>query len=218
MVEVSTSILSVKENDLKLFYNLEVAKTDYFHIDVMDNEFVPNDTIKRMQEFTSGIKQISNLPLDVHLMVKDIKAFIDSYIPYEPNTITFHIEACNNKEEVLNIINYIKENNSKVGIAIKPNTKPEEIYEYLPYVHTVLVMTVEPGLGGQKLIPETIDKVKTIKSYIDKNNLETNIEVDGGINLGNVQLLKDAGANIIVAGTSIINSKKYSKIIEEIKK
>ena len=218
MVEVSTSLLSVKENDLKLFYNLEVAKTDYFHIDVMDNEFVPNDTIKRMQEFTSGIKQISNLPLDVHLMVKDIKAFIDSYIPYEPNTITFHIEACNNKEEVLNIINYIKENNSKVGIAIKPNTKPEEIYEYLPYVHTVLVMTVEPGLGGQKLIPETIDKVKTIKSYIDKNNLETNIEVDGGINLGNVQLLKDAGANIIVAGTSIINSKKYSKIIEEIKK
>ena len=218
MVEVSTSLLSVKENDLKLFYNLEVAKTDYFHIDVMDNEFVPNDTIKRMQEFTSGIKQISNLPLDIHLMVRDIKSFIDSYIPYEPNTITFHLEACNNKEEVLNIINYIKENNSKVGIAIKPNTKPEEIYEYLPYVHTILVMTVEPGFGGQKLIPETIEKVKTIKNYIDKNNLETNIEVDGGINLDNVGLLKDAGANIIVAGTAIINSENYSKIIEEIKK
>ena len=99
MVEVSTSILSVdKETSIKTFYDLEVAKTDYFHIDVMDGEFVKNDTIEQMQEYSSQLKQISNIPLDVHLMVNDIKTFINSYIPYEPNTITFHLESCKNKE------------------------------------------------------------------------------------------------------------------------
>ena len=217
MVEVSTSILSVKNDSIKTFYNLEIAKTDYFHIDVMDNEFVNNYTVETMQEYTSQIKQISNLPLDVHLMVKDVKPFIDSYIPYEPDTITFHVESCKDKEEVRDIIKYIKENNSKVGIAIKPNTKVEEIFEYLPFIHTALIMTVEPGFGGQELILETIDKVKKVKEYIDNNNLETNIEVDGGINLDNVSLLKEAGANIIVAGTAILNSEDYKQTIQKIK-
>ena len=218
MVEVSTSILSVnKEDSVKTFYNLETAKTDYFHIDVMDNEFVNNYTVEIMQEYASQIKQITNLPLDVHLMVKDVKPFIDSYIPYEPDTITFHLEACKDKEEVRDIIKYIKENNSKVGIAIKPNTKVEEIFEYLPFIHTALIMTVEPGFGGQELILETIDKVKKVKEYIDNNNLETNIEVDGGINLDNVSLLKEAGANIIVAGTAILNSEDYKQTIQKIK-
>lgn len=218
MVEVSTSILSVnKEDSVKTFYNLETAKTDYFHIDVMDGEFVNNYTVEIMQEYTSQIKQISNIPLDVHLMVKDIKPFIDSYIPYEVNQITFHIEACKDKEEIFNIIKYIKENNIRVGIAIKPNTDIKEIYEYLPYIHTVLVMTVEPGFGGQKLIPETIEKVRKLKEYIVNNNLEMDIEVDGGINLDNVKLLKEAGANIIVVGTALISSKDYKEVIEKIK-
>ena len=160
MVEVSTSLLNVKKEDvLGCVYNLEVAKTDYFHIDIMDGKFVEQDTTEMMHEYCSNIKQISNLPLDVHLMVKDVKSYIDSFIPYEPNIVTFHIEACKDKEEVLELIKYIKENNIKVGISIKPNTKVEEIYEYLPFVHLVLVMTVEPGYGGQKLIPEAIDKV-----------------------------------------------------------
>lgn len=219
MVEVSTSILSVeKEDSVKTFYNLETAKTDYFHIDVMDGEFVNNYTVETMQEYTSQIKQISNIPLDVHLMVKDIKPFIDSYIPYEPNQIIFHIEACEDKEEILNIIKYIKENNIRVGIAIKPNTDIKEIYEYLPYIHSVLIMTVEPGFGGQKLIPETIEKVRKLKEYIVNNNLEMDIEVDGGINLDNVELLKEAGAEIIVAGTSVINSDNFKNTIELIKK
>lgn len=219
MVEVSTSILSVeKEDSVKTFYNLETAKTDYFHIDVMDGEFVNNYTVEIMQEYTSQIKQISNIPLDVHLMVKDIKPFIDSYIPYEVNQITFHIEACKDKEEIFNIIKYIKENNIRVGIAIKPNTDIKEIYEYLPYIHTVLIMTVEPGFGGQKLIPETIEKVRKLKEYIVNNNLEMDIEVDGGINLDNVKLLKEAGAEIIVAGTSVINSDNFKNTIELIKK
>ena len=219
MVEVSTSILSVdKEKSVKTFYDLETAKTDFFHIDVMDGKFVNNCTIEQMQEYTNQIKQISNIPLDVHLMVEDIKSFIDSYIPYEPNRITFHIEACKDKEDTSKYIKYIKENNIQVGISVKPNTNIEEIYEYLPYIHSVLIMTVEPGFGGQKLIPETIEKVRKLKEYIINNNLEVDIEVDGGINLDNVELLKKAGANIIVVGTAIINSEDNKRTIEQIKK
>ena len=214
MVEVSTSILSVgKEKSIKTFYDLETAKTDYFHIDVMDGEFVNNNTIEIMQEYCNQIKQISNIPLDVHLMVNDIKTFINAYIPYEPNVITFHLESCKNREEVLQLIKYIKENNIKVGISIKPNTKLEEIYEFLPFLHLVLIMTVEPGYGGQKLIPETINKVEELKKYIKLNNLDIDIEVDGGINLENVQELKKAGTDIIVAGTAIISSQDYKKTI-----
>lgn len=218
MVEVSTSILNVKkENAIATIYNLEVAKTDYFHIDVMDGKFVEQDTTKIMHEYSNNIKQISNLPLDVHLMVEDIKAYIDSFIPYKPNIITFHLEACNDKQEVLDLIKYIKENNIKVGLSIKPNTKVEEILEYLPLIHLVLVMTVETGYGGQKLIPETIDKVKKVKEYIDNNNIDIDIEVDGGITLDNKEELIEAGANIIVAGSSIINSENFKETISKIK-
>ena len=218
MVEVSTSILSVnEENSLKVFYNLETAKTDYFHIDVMDGEFVKNNTIKEMQQYTNQITQISNLPLDVHLMVNDVRTFIDSYLPYKPNIITFHIEACKGREEVLSIIKYIKDNNVQVGISIKPNTKIDEIFEYLPYIHSVLIMTVEPGYGGQKLIPETVEKVRELKKYITKKRLEVNIEVDGGITLNNVNILKEAGADIIVAGTAIVGSEDYKDTIRKIK-
>ena len=183
----------------------------------MDGKFVNNYTVDTMQEYTNQIKQISNIQLDVHLMVEDIKSFIDSYIPYEPNRITFHIEACKDKEEVNKYIKYIKENNIQVGISVKPNTKIEDILEYLPYVHSVLIMTVEPGFGGQKLIPETIEKVRRLKDYIESNNIEVDIEVDGGVNLDNMSLLKEAGANILVVGTALINSKNYKEVIEKIK-
>ena len=218
MVEISTSILTVKKEDcIATIYNLETAKTDYFHIDVMDGKFVKNNTSEIMQEYCTNIKQISNLPLDVHLMVEDIQSYVDSFIPFEPNIITFHLEACKDKEEVLKLIKYIKSNNIKVGIAIKPNTKLEEIYEYLPLVHVVLVMTVEPGKGGQRLIPNTIEKVKKLKEYINESNLELDIEVDGGINIENKETLKEAGANILVVGSCIINSKEYNKTIAKIK-
>lgn len=219
MVEVSTSILNVKKEDiLGAIYNLETAKTNYFHIDVMDGKFVEQNTTDIMQEYTNNIKQISNIPLDVHLMVQDVRQYMDAYIPFEPNIITFHLEACQTKENVLELIQYLKENNIKVGISIKPNTKVEELYEYLPFIHLVLIMTVEPGYGGQKLIPETIDKVKKLKTYIDENNLGVDIEVDGGINLENKEELKEAGADIIVAGSAIISAKDFKEVIEKIKK
>ena len=171
--EVSTSILSLKKEEEKTaFLKLETAKTDYFHIDVMDGKFVEKDTYNKMLEYSSYIKRISNLPLDVHLMVEDVKSAIEDFLAVEPNIITFHLEACKTKEEVYEIIKYIKENNCKVGISVKPNTKIEEIYEFLPYVHLVLVMTVEPGKGGQTLLTDMVQKISTLRKYIDENNIE----------------------------------------------
>lgn len=219
MVEISTSLLSVeKEDSIKTIYNLETAHTDYFHIDVMDGKFVEKNTKDIMLEYATTIKQISNIPIDVHLMVENLKENIDDYISLEPNIITFQVEACKDIEEVFETIDYIKQNNIKVGIAIKPNTDIGEILGYLPYIHTILVMTVEPGLGGQKLIPETISKVKELKEYIDNIGIEIDIEVDGGINAENANELKEKGANILVIGTYIINSEDYIKTIKELKK
>ncbi len=218
MVEISTSILNVKKEDAtRIFYGLEVAHTDYFHIDVMDGKFVPKDTTELMKEYTNTVKQISNIPIDVHLMVENVKEFVDEYIGFNPNIITFHLEALKNEEEVKNIIEYIKQNGIKVGISVKPNTKVEEIYKFLPYIHMCLIMTVEPGLGGQKLIPETIEKVRTLKKYIDENGFDLDIEVDGGIKPENIESLKSAGANIFVVGTAIVESNDMEKTIDTLR-
>ena len=217
-MEISTSILNVKkENCIQTFYNLETAGTDYFHIDVMDGEFVENNTIELMTEYAEYLNSITRVPLDVHLMVKDAMSFIKSFIIFEPRVITVHYESAKNKEELMKWINYIKENNSKVGISIKPNTNIEEIYDILPFIHTVLVMTVEPGKGGQKLIPETIEKIRSLRSYINNNNLEVDIEADGGINLDNIKEIKEAGVDIVVAGTCIIESKDFKETINMLK-
>ena len=217
MVEISTSVLSVKkEESLKTFYNIETAGTNYFHIDVMDGDFVENNTDEIMYENCSNLKQITNIPLDIHFMVKDIKEYIERYIAFEPSIITFHIEAVQ-KDEILDTINYIKENGVKVGIAISPKTNVQEVYEYLPYINLVLVMTVEPGKGGQTLIEDTIDKVKELKEHIKNNELETYIEVDGGITLDNSNILKTNGAEILVVGNTIVKSENYKEIMEKLK-
>lgn len=218
MVEISTSILSVeKGNEAEIFMLLEKSKTDYFHIDVMDGKFVEQNTFKKMMEYSNYIKRISNLPLDVHLMVEDIETGIEVFSADEPNIITFHLEACKNKEEVMKNINLIKEKGSRVGIAIKPNTPIQQVYEYLPYIHTCLIMTVEPGKGGQTLITDMLTKIEELKKYIEKNGLETDIEVDGGINLKTAERVKRAGANILVAGTAILKASDYKVIIDELK-
>lgn len=218
MVNVSTSLLNVqKDKAVKTIYNLEVAKTDYFHIDVMDGVFVESFTNEIMEEYSGYIKSISNIPLDVHLMVKDIKKYVDIYLNYEPNIITFHIEAVKNKEEALEIIRYIKQNNCKVGIAVNPDTDISKVYDLLEYVHMVLVMTVVPGKGGQKLIDSTIGKIKELKNYLEEKDLEVDIEADGGINRENVGIIKDAGADIIVSGNAIISAENYTDIVSKLK-
>ena len=218
MVEISTSILSVKKGEeSETFFELEASKTDYFHIDVMDGKFVKKDTYQKMLEYASYIKRISNLPLDVHLMVEDVKSAIEDFLAVEPNIITFHLEACKNKEEVFEMINLIKQNHCKVGISIKPDTKLEEIYEFLPYIHMCLIMTVEPGKGGQTLLTDMIEKISKLKKYIDENNLEVDIEADGGINLKTAPAVKNAGANILVAGTAILMANNFKTIIDELR-
>ncbi len=219
MVEVSTSILSVKKGEESaVFFELEKSKTDYFHIDVMDGKFVEKNTYNKMYEYASYIKRISNLPLDVHLMVTNIKSAIDDFLCVEPNVITFHYEACKNKEEVYELIKYIKDNNCRVGISVKPETNIEEIYEFLPYVHQCLVMTVEPGKGGQTLLTDMIEKISKLKNHIEENNLEIDIEADGGINLKTADKVKKAGANILVSGTAILMANNFKTIIDELKK
>ena len=218
MVEISTSVLSInKENAIKTLYELEVAKTDYFHIDVMDGNFVENNTNNTMLEYCEYLNSITNIPLDIHLMVADVEEYIKQYLVFEPNIITFHIEAAKNIEEAKKWINLIKENNCKVGVSIKPNTSIEEVYDVLPYIHNVLVMTVEPGKGGQELIPKTIEKIKMLKQYVNENKLEVDIAADGGINLENVQKLTTAGCNIIVAGVSVTSSGNYKETIQKLK-
>ena len=219
MIEISTSILNmIKGKESETIFGLEKAKTDYFHIDVMDGKFVKNDTYNTMLNLSSYIKRISNLPMDVHLMVEDVKKGINDFLSIEPNIITFHLEACKNEDEVFECINLIKENNSKVGISIKPNTPIENVYKFLPFVHMCLVMTVEPGKGGQTLLSEMVDKIKELKKYVNENNLEIDIEADGGINLNTCDAVKNAGANILVSGTAILMAKDYKEIINELKK
>ena len=183
----------------------------------MDGKFVEKDTYQNMLEYASFIKRISNLPMDVHLMVEDVKKAVEEFSSVEPNIITFHLEACKNKEEVMEIIKIIKENGARVGIAIKPETNIEEVYEYLPYIHMCLIMTVEPGKGGQTLITDMLAKISELKTYIEKKNLEIDIEVDGGINLKTAQRVKDSGANILVAGTAILMASDYKVIIDELR-
>ena len=218
MVEVSTSILTMeKGKEAETLLALEKSKTDYFHIDVMDGNFVEKDTYHDMVEYSAYIRRISNLPMDVHLMVKDIETAIEVFSAVEPNILTFQLEACENKEEVMKYITLIKEKGSRVGIAIKPETNIEEVYEYLPYIHTCLVMTVEPGKGGQTLITDMLAKISTLKSYIDKKNIDIDIEVDGGINLKTAQRVKDAGANVLVAGSAILAASDYKVIVDELR-
>lgn len=219
MVEISTSFLSVeKDKVMQAIYNLEVAKTDYYHIDVMDGKFVESFTNEIMEEYSGYMKSVSSIPLDVHLMVNDVKKYVDIYLNYDPSIITFHIEAVKDKEETMKLINYIKSNNCKVGLSINPSTPVQKLYELLPYIHLVLVMTVVPGKGGQELIESTIDKIKELRAYIDDNNYDVYIEADGGIKLENCNLVKDAGADILVSGTGIIKQENYAEAIKQMRR
>lgn len=218
MAEVSISTLDVKEeNAVNIFYNVETAKIDYFHIDAMDGKFVEKNNLEQMKDYALKIHTICMTPLDVHLMVENPREVIDDFLDQEPDRITFHLEVCRDKDDALSIIRYLIENGVKVGIAVSPDTDIEKLYEYLPYVHMVLIMTVIPGKGGQALIPETLEKVRKLKEYCDKNDLEIDIEVDGGINDITGRKAKDAGANILVAGSYIWKAENYKDAVSKLK-
>lgn len=218
MTEVSASILNVdNEKATRTFYDLETAKINYFHIDVMDGKFVEKNTTEIMKDYALTISHISNLGLDVHLMVENVEEYIDEYSMLEPEIITFHIEATKTKERTQNAIEEIKRCGSRVGIAISPDTSIEEIKDYLKYIHLALVMTVVPGKGGQKLIPETLEKVKELKKYIDDNNIDIDIEVDGGINDITAEEAKNVGANILVVGNYLVGSSNFKESVQKLK-
>lgn len=218
MVEVSASFLNVeKENCIQTIYDLEASGINYFHIDVMDGKFVKNNTIDKMREYTEYMKQIANTKVEVHLMVEDVESYVKSYLDMEVNSITFHIESLKNETETLKMISYIKKHDTQVGLSISPKTEVEQIYPYLPYLHKVLVMSVEPGAGGQKFLEESIEKIQKLNKVIYENGFDVDIEVDGGINVQTAPGVIKAGANILVAGNYIITSENYKEAIKSLK-
>lgn len=208
---LSVSILGIKENINENLKKLDKFNIDYFHIDIMDGIFVPNKTWN-YEEINKALIE-TKTKRDVHLMVSDVKKYIDDFIKINPEFITFHYEATNMP---LEIIEYIKKNNIKAGISIKPNTQVREIKNLLKYVDLVLVMSVEPGYGGQQFIETSTDKINELLEIKQKNNYTYQIEVDGGIN----DKTKDKviNADILVVGSYITNSDNYEKQIEEIRK
>lgn len=208
-MEISASFLSIKEDLKNNIKKLDNSNIDYLHLDIMDNIFVPNITwsVEEIESLLNNTKSKK----DVHLMVKDVIKYIDDYSKLNPEFITFHFEAVDN---VLEIINYIKKKNSKVGLSIKPNTKVEEIVKYLPLIDLVLVMSVEPGFGGQVFIPASLNKIEELYNIRKNNNYNYLIEVDGGINSSNIKYLDKC--DIVVVGSFITNNSDYNKAISEL--
>ncbi len=214
MIEISASILNIEENEIQKFYDLEVAKIDYFHVDVMDGLFVKNNTVEKMIKYGNELVNTVNTPIEVHLMVRDVKKYVDEFSAINPQIIYFQTEEMDDSAEIMEIINYIKDRGIQVGIAVSPNTKLEKITEFIKYLNGVLIMTVEPGYGGQALIPETISKIKEAREYIEDNNLEAFVAADGGINLDNIDELKQAGLERAIVGSSLVKSENLKETIE----
>ena len=176
------------------------AGADYIHIDVMDGVFVPN--LSFGTTIVRGLRECTDLFFDVHLMIEEPIRYIAEFAKAGADITTAHAEACKHLDRTIEVI---KEQGLLAGVALNPATPVEMIRHVLPKVDMVLIMTVNPGLGGQRLIPYTIDKVREVKKLIEEQELKVDIEVDGGINLSNVEEVMDAGANIIVAGAAIFN-------------
>jgi ribulose-phosphate 3-epimerase len=181
---------------------------DYIHLDVMDKVFVNNFNCPMNEKL---LLQETNKKLDVHLMVEDVESYIDEYMSLDPEFITFHVET----KDVSKMISKIKETKIKVGLSIKPNTEIEKLVPHLNNIDLVLLMSVEPGYGGQIFLSNTIEKIKFLNHYRIENNLKYLIEVDGGINDQNISLLKDV--DIVVIGSYITKSKYFQQKIDTIK-
>jgi len=214
-IKISPSILSADFSKLgSEIQNLEKAKADLIHIDVMDGHFVPNITIG--PEVINKLRKYTSLPFDVHLMISPVHDFIKNFAEAGADIITIHPEATDNLKQS---IDHIKNLGKKVGISLNPNTQIDITKEFLAEISLVLIMSVHPGFGGQKFMPEVLVKIKELKKIKDQQNLNFDIEVDGGINFDNNKLVIEAGANILVSGTTIFknNNGNIKKNIDTLK-
>tara|TARA_B100000575_G_scaffold62788_1_gene47932 strand:- start:355 stop:1014 length:660 start_codon:yes stop_codon:yes gene_type:complete len=201
-IQISPSILSADFSQLgNEIKKLSDAGADMIHVDVMDGHFVPNLTIG--PPVIKDLKKYSSIPFDVHLMISPVHKYIEAYAEAGADIITIHPEATDNLQES---IDKISELNKKVGVSLNPKSKINLIEKYLDQIDLVLIMSVNPGFGGQKFMPEVLEKIKKLVQIREAKNLKFDIEIDGGINFDNSKLAIEAGANILVSGTTIFKS------------
>jgi ribulose-phosphate 3-epimerase len=201
-IQISPSILSADFSQLgNEIKRLEEGGADMIHVDVMDGHFVPNLTIG--PPVIKALRKQCSIKFDVHLMISPVHKYIEAYADAGADIITIHPEATDNLEES---ISKIKRLNKKVGVSLNPESKIELITNYLEKIDLVLIMSVNPGFGGQKFMPEVLDKVKKLKEIKSKRDMNFDIEIDGGINFDNCQSAIEAGANILVSGTTVFKS------------
>ena len=214
-IQISPSILSADFNQLgSEIKKLEEGGADLIHVDVMDGHFVPNLTIG--PPVIKTLRKNTNIPFDVHLMISPVHKYIEDYAKAGADIITIHPEATENLKDSINLI---KKLNKKVGVSLNPDTKINVLDGHFPNIDLILIMSVFPGFGGQKFIPDTIHKIRNIKDIKEKNKYNFDIEVDGGINFTNSKEVINAGANILVSGTTIFkeNNGDIKKNIETLK-
>ena len=214
-IQISPSILSADFSQLgNEIKRLEEGGADMIHVDVMDGHFVPNLTIG--PPIIKTLRKYTTLPFDVHLMISPVHKYIKDYADAGADIITIHPEATENLKDSITLI---KSLNKKVGISLNPETKIDLIVDLLNEIDLVLIMSVNPGFGGQKFMPEVLKKIKELKKIKDKDNIEFDIEIDGGINFDNNKLAIEAGANILVSGTTIFknNNGNIKKNIDLLK-
>ena len=213
MVKVAPSLLSADFACLKDEIDM-IKAAQWIHYDVMDGHFVPN--ISFGYSILKEVSKITDMYLDVHLMISEPSKYINNFIDSNASLIVFHYEAVGD-DEINDLISYIKSHNVDVGIAIKPDTAIEVLMPYLAKLDLVLVMSVEPGFGGQRFNPIALDKITKLKELKQNNNYKYLIEVDGGINETTARLCRQAGVDVLVAGSYIFNSEDYTKAIESLK-